>query len=102
MNEAASPRLISLHTSITEDFLRWQSEYPDKIAVNFVKNGTQLVDVVTYRQLFEKIAGLANLLHKKGMKGKPVLICVPPGIDYIVGFFACVFSEAIAVPCTVS
>jgi len=53
---------------------------------------------MTYAQLDERAKVVAAQLQSLNARGERVLILYPPGIDYIVAFFGCLYAGAIAVP----
>jgi len=52
----------------------------------------------TYQQLDEKARSIAALLQKQNLKGERALLLYAPGLDYIAGFFGCLYAGVIAVP----
>lgn len=69
---------------------------PDKAAFTFL-NSLQN-EIFTYQQLESKIRNLAGYLQSLNIQGKRILLLYPPGIDYIIGYFACLYAGVIAVP----
>lgn len=55
-------------------------------------------DVLTYSGLRQKIYTIAALIQQHVKPGDRVLLIFTPGIDYIVTFWACLFSGVLAVP----
>lgn len=57
-------------------------------------------DRITYAELWHQVRGLAGYLQGRyGIRaGDRVLLLYPPGLDFVVGFFACHAAGAIAVP----
>ncbi|MGE6759645.1 amino acid adenylation domain-containing protein, partial [Corallococcus interemptor] len=41
---------------------------------------------------------IASALRERGAAGERVLLLYPPGLDYIAGFFGCLYAGAVAVP----
>lgn len=70
----------------------------DRPAYSFLRDGETLEDALTYGELDRRARAVAARLTAFGAAGRPVLLLYPPGIDYIVGFFACLYACAIAVP----
>ncbi|QMT61545.1 fatty acyl-AMP ligase [Legionella sp. PC997] len=52
----------------------------------------------TYGELQQKIYSIAALIQQYAKPGDRVLLIFTPGIDYIVTFWACLFSGVLAVP----
>jgi acyl-CoA synthetase (AMP-forming)/AMP-acid ligase II len=57
-------------------------------------NGTQIANQALDRQ----IKNVASALQKYGFEGERALLAYPPGLSYIIAFWACLFSDIIAVP----
>lgn len=77
----------------------WAEHRSDSIAFRFTDVET-LDTSITYEELWEEVRGLAGYLQGKCRirPGDRVLLLYPPGLDFIVGFFACHAAGAIAVP----
>lgn len=71
---------------------------PDQRAYNFLHHGETENGFFTYQDLDVRARSLAALLQSKRAEGKPVLLLHAPGLDYIAGFFGCLYAKAIAVP----
>ncbi|WP_194905956.1 type I polyketide synthase [Catenulispora rubra] len=71
---------------------------PDTLAYRFVTGVDGASEEVTYRQLEVRVRATAARLQDERLRGKPVLLLHPPGLDYITGFLACMYAGAIAVP----
>lgn len=77
----------------------WAENRSDSIAFRFTD--VETLDIaLTYQQLWDEVRGLAGYLQGKCRirPGDRVLLLYPPGMDFIVGFFACHAAGAIAVP----
>lgn len=59
-------------------------------------DGTE--ETLTMGELDERAQALAATIQAKGLTGQPIVLLFPPGIDYIVGFWACLYAKAVAVP----
>jgi acyl-CoA synthetase (AMP-forming)/AMP-acid ligase II len=53
---------------------------------------------LTYSQLDERVCSLAAVLVENCHAGDRVLLLYPPGLDYIVALYACMYAGMIAVP----
>lgn len=71
---------------------------PGKIALRFLERGEGDGVCLTYGELDLQARALAGRLVREGAQGKPVMLVYPAGIAFIVGFFACQYAGAIAVP----
>ncbi len=81
------------------DVLRWRAEYqPHRDAYAFTRPGDNGATRISYAELDCKARAIAVLLQEKGSTGKPVLILHPPGLEYVMAFFGCLYAGAIAIP----
>lgn len=53
---------------------------------------------ITYSELDRRCRALASWLQSHGMAGKRALLLYPPGLDFIVAFYGCLYAGATAVP----
>ena len=77
----------------------WAARRPQELAflfTDFESDDKQL----TYGELFSEVTALAGYLQGRCRirTGDRVLLLYPPGLDFVVGFFACHAAGAIAVP----
>ena len=80
------------------DILRfWAEVRPNDFAYRFT-DAEQRHEQLTYAELSAQVEGLAGYLQAKGATGERVLLLYPPGLDFVVGFYACHAAGAIAVP----
>ena len=89
----------SCKPSVLHDLLRWRAEnQPDRTAYTFMPDGDSSERSVTYSQLDRKARGVGELLQDIGAFGERVLLLYAPGLDYLAGFFGCLYAGAVAVP----
>ncbi len=80
------------------ELLRWRAKtIPDERAYTYLKDDRKTIEM-TYGELDAKARALATSLQRKGLEGHRALLLYPPGLDYIVGFFGCLYANVIAVP----
>ncbi len=71
----------------------------DKVAFSFSRHGEEEDSSrLTYRELDARARKIASSLQQQGATGEHVLVLCPPGLDFIAGFFGCLYAGAIAVP----
>ena len=81
------------------ELLRWRAEtIPNERVFTFLIDGHKKEVKLTYAEFDKKVRAFAALLQKKGLKGERALLLFPPGIDYIIAFFGCLYAGVIAVP----
>ncbi|MEO3755652.1 fatty acyl-AMP ligase [Streptomyces sp. B6B3] len=83
------------------DVLRWQAvSRPTAVAASFCwfddADGAERGEL-TYQELLRRAAGLSEVLRRDGSRG-PVAILCPQGLDFLVGFVACLLGDRVAVP----
>jgi len=72
------------------------AERPDSLAYEFTDRGHSAS--LTYRQLEERVAALANRLAETGPQESPVLLLLPAGLDFIASFLAVLALGVPAIP----
>ncbi len=75
----------------------WAEKKPETIAYSFT-DGEAIVSSLSYAQLWHEIRGLAGAMQNRVQPGQRILLLYPPGLDFVVGLFACHAMGAIAVP----
>ncbi|NOT11068.1 MAG: AMP-binding protein, partial [Methylococcaceae bacterium] len=74
------------------------SEKPDQTAYVFLQDGENESGRLTFADLDRRARAIAARLQSMGMTGERVLLLYPPGLDYIEGFFGCLYAGVVAVP----
>ncbi len=81
------------------DILRWRSEHQsDERAFSFVSDGDSGQVAITYAELDSRARGVAVALQACGARGDRALLIYPPGLDFVVALFGCLYAGWIAVP----
>lgn len=89
----------SADTSTLVSLLRWRASHQsERHAFTFLPQGEAGALHYTYAELDQQARVIGSLLQRQGATGKPVLLLHPPGLEYIAGFFGCLYAGAIAVP----
>lgn len=71
---------------------------PDRALFHFLEGDNMVAAQLTPAQLETGARAVAAAVTARGFQGKPVLLLYPPGLDYIVAFYGCIFAGAIPVP----
>ncbi|GJD16875.1 non-ribosomal peptide synthetase [Rivularia sp. IAM M-261] len=80
------------------EVLRFRSAtQPNQVAFTFLPDGETEQATLTYQELDQLARRVATRLQELGLTGKPALLLYPPGLDFIVGFFGCLYAGVIAV-----
>ncbi len=81
------------------DLLRERSRtQPDNKTYTFLHEGETEIASLTYPILEEQAKAIAGHLQSLNAKGERVLLLYPPGLDFMAGFFGCLYAGAIAIP----
>ena len=81
------------------DVLRHRCEQtPDKQAFTYLRDGEIVEAGLTYEELYRRSAAVAVELVQQGLAGDTILLLYPPGLDFLVGFYGCIFASCIPVP----
>ena len=80
-----------MERTILKEILRNCREKGDLPVYNWIKDNCDVERVVTYRQLGERTREIAEdlLLSQKLRRGERVVLCYPPGLDFILALVAC-------------
>lgn len=76
------------------------AENPDKRAIVFLRDSGSRVteEALTYRELDRQVKRVASWLLANTSFGDRVILLFPPGTQFVIGFLACLYSGAIAIP----
>ncbi len=83
---------------ITDCLDRHSQHCPDKPAYLFLSEGLQVERQLTFVQLRTAARHFAGQLLSRARPGDRALLILPPGLDFIVAFFACLYAGVVAVP----
>ncbi len=71
---------------------------PNNQTYTFLHEGETEAGSLTYATLEQQAKAIAIHLQSLNAKGERVLLLYPPGLDFIAGFFGCLYAGAIAIP----
>jgi acyl-CoA synthetase (AMP-forming)/AMP-acid ligase II/3-oxoacyl-(acyl-carrier-protein) synthase/acyl carrier protein len=83
---------------ITEILRRRAAETPDQRLYTYLADGETGAESLTAAELDRRARQLAACLQARGPAGQRVLLAYPTGIEFVVGFFGCLYAQTIAVP----
>lgn len=84
-------------TSLVDSLRYWTEHQPDQPAIIF-SDGEEDEHSLSYRDLDRRARAIAVHLQELGLRGERVLLLYPPGLDFVTGFFGCLYAGATAVP----
>ena len=73
-------------------------QQPDQLAYTFLFDGETSELQLTYRELQRRAQAIAAALRLAKAKGERALLLYPPGLNFIEGFFGCLYAGVVAVP----
>ncbi len=80
------------------DLLQWRADdRPDKHAYSFLADGEVETQRLTFGELDRQARTIAANLQERGLEGERALLLYPSGLDFIAGFFGCLYAGTIAV-----
>jgi acyl-CoA synthetase (AMP-forming)/AMP-acid ligase II/acyl carrier protein len=74
----------------------WASSRPERPAYTFCADGVE--HTLGYAALDRRVRALAARLLGHGLRGTTTLLMYPPGLDFVIAFYACLYAGVIAVP----
>jgi len=88
----------TLTTNIVDCLRFWKDELPHEPAFYFLQDGETDEICWNYAQLDRKVRAVAAVLQSLDLQGQRVLLLYPPGLDFVAGFYGCLFAGAVAIP----
>ncbi|KAJ8611195.1 hypothetical protein CTAYLR_003598 [Chrysophaeum taylorii] len=85
-----------MRDDVLEKVRAWALAQPDVVVHTYLGGRGQVEESLTYAALEARSAEVARGLG--GGFGPHVLLCYPPGLDFIVAFYACLKAGVVAVP----
>ena len=85
-------------TSFVHRLRYWLDEQPEQMAFSFLIDGDVNATSYSYLELDRRARIIAQRLQAMGMEGERALLLYPPGLDFVAGFFGCLYAGVVAVP----
>jgi amino acid adenylation domain-containing protein len=70
----------------------------DRPVFSFYSDDAGEPATLTYRELDRRARAIGAELTRRNLSGRPALLTLPAGLDYVAGFFGCLYAGTIAVP----
>lgn len=90
--------IITVHTTYLEAFADTVERRRELPVLTFLADGTGDGVTWTYGELDREARRVAGQLREKVAPGSTVLLMAEPGLDYLAGFYGCIYAGVIAVP----
>ncbi len=89
----------SFEPSNLVELLRWRAHYqPDRLVFTFLKDGENEDAHLTFAELDQRARAIAARLQRPGAEGGRALLVYPPGLEFVAGFFGCLYAGVVAIP----
>jgi len=89
----------SFEPSNLVELLRWRAHrQPERVAYTFLPDGETEELHLTYADLDRRARAIAALLQGLGAYGERALLVYPPGLEFVAGFFGCLYAGVVAIP----
>ncbi len=81
------------------DLLRDRAaSHGDRLAFVFLEDGTVETQRITYAELSDRAAAVAARIQETAAPGERALLIYPAGLEFVVGFFGCLYAGLIGIP----
>lgn len=84
-------------TNLVDCLRYWTDQQASQVAFYFT-DGEGDDRRLTYAELDAQARAIGAVLADQGVSGERVLLLYPPGLDFVKGFFGCLYAGAVAVP----
>ena len=86
--------------SVTELLITRSAQFGERTLYTFLKEGEPdgAADHYSFAELDRRARQIAVALQTAGLAGQRVLLVYPSGMEFIAGFFGCLYAGAVAVP----
>ncbi|HEY2987306.1 MAG TPA: fatty acyl-AMP ligase [Candidatus Binatia bacterium] len=85
-------------STLVELLRRRALDQPTRVAYTYLLDGERQEVDLDHAGLDRRARAIAAELQSSGLSGERVLLLYPPGLEYVAGFFGCLYAGAIAVP----
>jgi acyl transferase domain-containing protein/acyl-CoA synthetase (AMP-forming)/AMP-acid ligase II/NADPH:quinone reductase-like Zn-dependent oxidoreductase/acyl carrier protein len=85
-------------SDITKVLRSRAKETPDQVLFTHLLDGESEAESLTAAELDHRCRRLAAYLRSQNLAGRQLLLAYPAGLEFVVGFFGCLYANAIAVP----
>jgi polyketide synthase 12 len=71
---------------------------PSELAFSFTPDGETVTQSLTYGALYDHARAIAARLQQHNLGGERVILCFPPGLDFVAALYGCFLARSMAVP----
>lgn len=86
--------------SITDALREKAANQPNQLVLRYLNKGNVLGDNPewTFAQLYTKSLSVAAQLEQEGLRGEPVILLFPAGLEFTAAFYGALLAHALAIP----
>ncbi|MCU0721328.1 MAG: AMP-binding protein [Pirellula sp.] len=85
-------------TNLVDALRYWANIFPNKVAFYYSDGETDSEQSLTYAELDHAARAIAIKILEKHKPGSRGLMMYPPCLEFVTGFFGCLYAGCIAVP----
>src|SRR5262249_34663455 len=71
---------------------------PDRLAYTFLADGSLPTENLNYGELHRRALAIAGAVRALAGTGERALLLYPAGLEFLVGFFGCMYAGVVAIP----
>lgn len=87
-----------MQTSLVDILRERAKNQPRQLAFRFLADGESEEILWTYEDTDRRARSVAALIQEFAKAGDRVLLLLPPGMDFIAGFWGCLYANVMAIP----
>jgi acyl-CoA synthetase (AMP-forming)/AMP-acid ligase II/acyl carrier protein len=89
----------AFYSTTLVELLRWRAlDQPHTVGYTFLADGERQAITLTYAELDRQARAVADWLARLKASGERALLVYPPGLEFMAGFFGCLYAGVVAVP----
>ena len=92
------PALLASPTNLSDLLKRQADAQPKKLACAYLTDDGEVSAELSFEALDLRARALAARLQGLDASGEPAILLYPPGLDFVVAFFACMYAGVLAIP----
>ena len=93
-----TPMLVNAESTLIDLLLQRALSAPSGAGYTFLADGERPESELTFPELDRRARAVAASMQRLGLQGERALLLYQPGLDFIAGFFGCLYAGVIAVP----
>lgn len=95
----ASPKRLKLipFPTLADGLRHWSDTTPDRLAYGVTDLEAEETKL-TFAEFRQRVEAVATRLLELKLKGERALLLYPPGMDFLIGYYACLTAGVVAVP----